>query len=126
MAGSLQRKELIAHTSMYVNTTLKQVAPYVAPVAKRNPTSGERAVLYDLLAELRKRVGKTQKQVADALGVDQGFVSRYERGERLLDLVQLWELSRVLGISLVDLVSEFEQRLGKAKGDALEGRILRE
>ena len=47
-------------------------------------------------------------ELAEKLGVSQSFVTKYERGDRRLDLFQLRAVCRILGASLVDLVSEFE------------------
>jgi transcriptional regulator with XRE-family HTH domain len=51
----------------------------------------------------------TQTEVAMALGKPQSYVSKYETGERRLDLVELSELCPVLKTSLSQLVSEFEK-----------------
>ncbi len=75
--------------------------------------------LHDLLAfllrDLRSRAGLTQTDVAFALGKPQSYVSKYETGERRLDLVELSELCPVLKTTLPQLISEFErmQREGR-------------
>jgi len=58
---------------------------------------------------MRMRADLTQTEVANALGKPQSYVSKYESGERRLDLVELAELCAVLRISLSQLVSEFER-----------------
>lgn len=65
--------------------------------------------LASLLRSLRGRAGLTQTEVAMALGKPQSYVSKYETGERRLDLVELSELCPVLKTSLSQLVSEFEK-----------------
>jgi len=40
-----------------------------------------------------------QVQVAEALDVPQSFVSKYESGERRLDLIELRQVCAVLGVS---------------------------
>ena len=40
------------------------------------------------VAELRKRAGMTQRQLADALGREQNLVARIETGQRRVDLVE--------------------------------------
>jgi transcriptional regulator with XRE-family HTH domain len=47
--------------------------------------------------------------VARKLGKPQSFVSRYEAGERRLDLVELHDVCNALGVSLVEFVSRFER-----------------
>jgi hypothetical protein len=52
--------------------------------------------------------------MARALGKPQAFVSYYESGARRLDLLELRQISEVLGVSLVDLVRRFEKELKRA------------
>ena len=49
----------------------------------------ERKIFLDLLRELRKQKGLTQGQLAKGIGAKQGFVSKYETGERRLDFLDL-------------------------------------
>lgn len=65
--------------------------------------------LAHLLRDLRTQAQLTQTDVAAALGKPQSYVSKYESGERRLDLVELADLCVVLGLSLHDLVSSFEK-----------------
>jgi len=67
--------------------------------------------LQSLLRQLRREVGLTQKDIAEILGKPQAFVSYYETGARLLDLLELREVCEVLGISLVVFVWKFEKEL---------------
>jgi transcriptional regulator with XRE-family HTH domain len=55
------------------------------------------------------KAGLRQSDVAARLGRPQSFVSKYESGERRLDLVELWTVCRVLGISLDDFARRFEE-----------------
>ncbi|MFC5742473.1 helix-turn-helix domain-containing protein [Dyella tabacisoli] len=63
-----------------------------------------------LLRDIRTHAELTQTEVAAALGKPQSYVSKYESGERRLDLVELAELCSVLRISLSELVNEFERK----------------
>ncbi len=65
--------------------------------------------LRELLRDLRIRKGYRQQDLADRLGVQQSFVSKYEAGERRLDILELRQVCRVLGMKL----SEFAARLEK-------------
>jgi transcriptional regulator with XRE-family HTH domain len=67
--------------------------------------------LQNLLCELREKARLTQKDVARRLGQPQSFVSKYESGERRLDLLELREVCEALGIPLTNFVKRFEQRL---------------
>ena len=71
----------------------------------------EYAVLRVLLRRFRRDAGITQVQLANSIGETQTFVSRCERGERRLDLVQLREFCCALGIDLKQFVEAFEKEL---------------
>lgn len=53
-----------------------------------------------LLRELRVQAGIRQVDMARALGKPQAFVSYYESGARRLDLLELREVCKILGVSL--------------------------
>lgn len=51
-----------------------------------------------LLVEERNRAGLSQAELAERLGKPQSFVSKFERGERRLDVVEFREIARAIGI----------------------------
>ena len=71
----------------------------------------EHTVLLSLLKKHRKAAGLTQVQCSKALSRPQSFMSDVESGTRRLDIVQLRDLCKVLGIDLQDLITEFEGAL---------------
>nr|WP_208407413.1 helix-turn-helix transcriptional regulator [Amycolatopsis granulosa] len=60
------------------------------------------------MRELRKEAGLTQVQVAERLGVPQSFVSKYETGERRLDVIELIKVCRTLGIAPIEVISQLD------------------
>jgi transcriptional regulator with XRE-family HTH domain len=76
-----------------------------------NLTSKEENVLRSLLSNLRSEANLRQVDLADRLGKPQSFVSKYESGERRLDLIELREICHVLEISLTDFVKRFESEI---------------
>ena len=54
----------------------------------------------------RTDAGLSQVEVAARLGKPQSFVSKYESGERGLDVVELLEVTAVLGCSPVALLKK--------------------
>lgn len=64
--------------------------------------------LQSVLREAREKAGFRQEDLASALGRPQSFVSKYESGERRLDVIEMQEISAALGISLSDLIVLFE------------------
>ena len=58
-----------------------------------------------LITELRKEKGLTQKQLADALNVTDKAVSKWERGLSFPDISMLEPISELLGISIMEILA---------------------
>jgi len=69
--------------------------------------------LLELLIERRNAAGLSQSQVADRLGRPQSFVSKFERGERRLDVIEFLEVCRHLETDPYELLRDLE-REGKS------------
>lgn len=65
----------------------------------------------ELLRELRETAALRQEDVARELSVPQSFVSKYESGERQLDIVELRKVCKVLNVSLREFVNRFEKKI---------------
>jgi transcriptional regulator with XRE-family HTH domain len=63
-----------------------------------------RALIGKLVAE-RKAQGLSQEALASRLGRHQQFVSRYEIGERRLDVIEFVDVARTLGLDAVQLIA---------------------
>ena len=74
----------------------------------------EYEVLLKLLRETRRAAGFTQVQLAESIGETQSHLSKMERGEVRLDLLQLRTICHALGTMLPTLVAELETRLAAA------------
>jgi transcriptional regulator with XRE-family HTH domain len=61
----------------------------------------------ELLVEVRKTAGLTQTELSQRLKRPQSFVSKYERGERRLDVVEFGEVAKALGVDPVKLLDRF-------------------
>ena len=64
--------------------------------------------LREWLVEARHARGISQVQLANLLGRPQTFVSKYERGERRLDFVEVLEITAALHVDARDLVEELQ------------------
>lgn len=62
--------------------------------------------LRDLLREVRREKDLTQVQLAERLGVPQSYVSKYESGERRLDVIEFIDLCAALGVDPRDIVGK--------------------
>lgn len=67
-----------------------------------------------LLRHLRQKAGLSQKELAARLGRPQSFISKYESGERRLEILELRQICLCLGITLADFVDQLEASLANA------------
>jgi transcriptional regulator with XRE-family HTH domain len=65
------------------------------------------AAFTELLKEERRNAGLTQATLAKKLRRPQSYVSKYERGDRRLDVIEFLEIARAIKFD----PSEFIQRL---------------
>jgi transcriptional regulator with XRE-family HTH domain len=72
--------------------------------------SREHRAVIAVLVAARKAAGLTQQQVAARLRKPQSFVSKYETGERRLDVPEFIRVSRRLGADPADLIRQIERR----------------
>jgi len=73
--------------------------------------SSDYAAFLEQLKEARKKANLTQEQVAERLGQTQSFVSKVERGERRLDVVELRAFCKALEISFTSFITRFDKIL---------------
>ncbi len=76
-------------------------------VLQKSIHSSRQRRLSRLLREARQEAGLTQADVAARLGRPQSFVSKYESGERRLDLIELQTVCKALDTDLVAFVELF-------------------
>lgn len=67
--------------------------------------------LLALLRAARLEAGMRQVDLADRLQRPQSYVSKYESGERRLDLLELRQICNALGISLEAFVRKLESAI---------------
>ena len=73
----------------------------------------EYAALLALLRETRRAAGVTQVQLAVRLGETQSQLSKLERGEVRLDVIELRTILLALGTTLPAFAAKLEKRLVK-------------
>ena len=92
---------------------------------KKTIHTKQQATLLEMLVEARAAVGLTQGELASHLGLTQSEVSKFERGERGLDVLQLRTWVVAVGLPFVEFASELDARLGKQEGQARIRRRVR-
>jgi transcriptional regulator with XRE-family HTH domain len=73
------------------------------------------AVFLKTLKEARERAGLTQIQLAKRLGETQTFVSKCERGERRIDVMELRMFCHAFGLTLKQFVGALEKTISKGR-----------
>jgi transcriptional regulator with XRE-family HTH domain len=71
------------------------------------------AALGQRIAERRKALGLTQQQLADSLGIAQQTLAHYEVGRLRVAAAMLPAFSKVLGLSLDELLGQHPSRSSK-------------
>lgn len=75
-------------------------------------------IFENALARARHEKGLTQADVAARLGKPQSFVSKYESGERRLDVIEFIEVCEALKIIPLQILEEISANDDKAKIDS--------
>ena len=83
---------------------------YNRTVKKGNRLDQQRK-LRALLRSIRVDAGLTQSELASRLDRDQTFVSKYESGERRLDVLELREVCQAIGTDFVTVVRKLDKEL---------------
>ena len=78
---------------------------------KKTTYLAQRKRLLSLLRETRTKAGLTQAELASRLHRDQTFVSKYEPGERRLDILELREVCRAIGIDFKQFIRALDTDL---------------
>jgi transcriptional regulator with XRE-family HTH domain len=97
------------------------IADFTVPLMKRKKQpeksiyTDEYALVLKLLIAARKESGVTQVELAERLGQTQSFVSKVERGDRRLDIVQLRTILLEFGVSLPGFVEQLEAEIRKKR-----------
>jgi transcriptional regulator with XRE-family HTH domain len=68
-------------------------------------------LLLRLLVAARRDAGMTQQTLAARLGKPQSYVSKVERGERRIDVIEFLALARGLGADPYAILAELEPTL---------------
>ncbi len=67
--------------------------------------------LIDLLIAERKKAGLTQRELASRVRKPQSHISKYENGERRLDVVELIQIAGALHIDLLPIIRKVQDAM---------------
>ena len=85
---------------------------HIKCAVKKNIRLNQQKKLLVLLRAVRVEAGLTQSELASRLDTDQTFVSKYESGERRLDILELREVCQVIGIDFFAFIRRLDKELG--------------
>lgn len=98
-----------------VDFGLFQIRLYASPGSElsmeKSIYSREYSLFLGLLRNARETAGLTQAEIAEDLGQTQSFVSKVERGERRIDVVELRAFCTALNISFTDFSKTLDAML---------------
>jgi transcriptional regulator with XRE-family HTH domain len=84
-------------------------------VPEKSIYSADQECLQRLLRNVRQAAGLNQTQLAAQLDRPQSFVSKVESGERRMDVLELREFCRGVGLSLETFVRKLQRALEGTK-----------
>lgn len=91
---------------------------------EKSVISRDYSLFLEHLKNARKKAGVTQEQLARLLGETQSFVSKCERGERRLDIVEVRAFCNALGVSFPSFATQldtlFTEEAKEGKGARIE------
>lgn len=73
------------------------------------------SVIINILRDERIKAGLRQIDLAEKLGVRQSFVSKYEVGERRLDIIEIQTICAIFDLTLGDFVNRVEKEQKKSQ-----------
>ena len=82
---------------------------------KKSLYTSENNILLSLLRNVRQDAGLTQAQMAEKLGVNQSWVSYYERGSRKLDMLQVRQICAAAGVPLAEFAAMLDKSIVEAE-----------
>jgi transcriptional regulator with XRE-family HTH domain len=77
--------------------------------------SAQYALFLKVFREARRKAGITQVQLAKRVGETQSFISKCERGERRIDVVELRRFCQEFGMGLRQFAALLERAIERRK-----------
>lgn len=74
--------------------------------------SRQYAIFRELLTQAREEAEMTQVQVATKLGKPQSYVSKYESGDRRLDVTEFVQIADILALNISDFLDQYRTKSG--------------
>jgi transcriptional regulator with XRE-family HTH domain len=85
------------------------------PTMSKSIHTKQYAVLLELLLEARSKTEVKQRQLAERLQMTQSSISKVERGERRLDVIELRAWCKAIDASFLSMMAELDKRLNRGR-----------
>jgi transcriptional regulator with XRE-family HTH domain len=72
----------------------------------KSDLSGKHLQFQRLLIQAREEAGLSQQELADRLGRHQTYVSKCERGERRVDVIEFLEVMKAIGSNPIKFIKQ--------------------
>lgn len=79
----------------------------------KSPFAKEYEAFRQMLIEERRKSGLTQTELAEVIGRPQSFVSKYEAGERRVDVVEFVRITSALKVDPAKLIRILRERISR-------------
>lgn len=80
-------------------------------VLRKSIYTAEYKLMLDALRQLRETAGVTQAELASRLGITQSALSKWERGERRMDIIEVRNFCMALEIDFLAFITDIERHL---------------
>lgn len=82
-------------------------------ISTKSKLAREIVILGKVLSDARDARGLKQSVVAERLGLPASYLSKIEKGNRRLDVIEFLRIARALETAPAELVTELERRLSE-------------
>jgi Predicted transcriptional regulator len=80
-------------------------------------TEANYIVFLHFIRQARLDSGLTQQEMAKALNKPQSFVSKYEIGERKIDVIEFIEICKVLKLDSGDFLNQIKRKIDETQSE---------
>lgn len=81
---------------------------------KKSISSNDYNIFLSQLVQFRADAGFTQAKLAEAIGETQSTISKMERAERRIDVIELFAICKAIGVNPTEFITALTEAIAKA------------
>jgi transcriptional regulator with XRE-family HTH domain len=81
---------------------------------KKSISSNDYSIFLSQLVRFRVDAGFTQAKLAEAIGESQSTISKMERAERRIDVIELFAICKAIGVNPAEFITALTDAIAKA------------